>query len=70
MESNHDPDPDHFICTAPWPQYELSTQKVLQLMRDNITAIPDGEISLFLMLHSGQGLTTIIQISHWEGLRF
>ncbi|KAI0699381.1 alpha/beta-hydrolase [Cerioporus squamosus] len=26
---------------APWPQYELSTKSVLQLMRDNITAIPD-----------------------------
>ncbi|TFK95046.1 alpha/beta-hydrolase [Polyporus arcularius HHB13444] len=26
---------------APWPQYELATKSVLQLMRDNITAIPD-----------------------------
>ncbi|RPD65119.1 alpha/beta-hydrolase [Lentinus tigrinus ALCF2SS1-6] len=26
---------------APWPQYELSSKSVLQLMRDNITAIPD-----------------------------
>ncbi len=28
--------------SAPWPQYELATKSVLQLMRDNITAIPDG----------------------------
>ncbi|OJT04456.1 hypothetical protein TRAPUB_4726 [Trametes pubescens] len=26
---------------APWPQFTLQTKQVLQLMRDNITAIPD-----------------------------
>ncbi|EIW63971.1 alpha/beta-hydrolase [Trametes versicolor FP-101664 SS1] len=26
---------------APWPQFTLETKQVLQLMRDNITAIPD-----------------------------
>ena len=30
------------IAVAPWPQYKLSTKSVLQLMRNNITVIPDG----------------------------
>ncbi len=34
--------------SAPWPQYELATKSVLQLMRDNITAIPDGTHHLHL----------------------
>lgn len=27
---------------APWPQYTSQTKQVLQLMRNNVTAIPDG----------------------------
>lgn len=32
------------ICclSAPWPQYTLESKQVLQLQRDNLTAIPDG----------------------------
>ena len=30
---------------APWPQYTSETKQVLQLMRNNVTAIPDGKIA-------------------------
>lgn len=35
----------HPLMLAPWPQFTLQTKQVLQLMRDNITAIPDGTLS-------------------------
>ena len=31
------------ISVATWPQYDLSSRKLLQLKRDNITVITDGE---------------------------
>lgn len=34
---------------AEWPRYESATKKVLQLMRDNITVIPDGMTIFFGM---------------------
>ena len=38
----HVPNLSPWISPAPWPRYTESSKTVLQLMRDNITAIPDG----------------------------
>lgn len=37
----------HPSALAPWPQFTLQTKQVLQLMRDNITVIPDGTPSRY-----------------------
>lgn len=33
----------NLVLLAPWPRFTLKEKNLLQLMRDNITVIPDGK---------------------------
>lgn len=55
---------------APWPEFTPHNKVVLQLQRDNITTIPDGELDSKVLLRCEYDLLNWSTDFHLENSQF